>query len=477
MAGSVAALVQREAQPVPGRIGLLAERSVLAYAGYLAIQRLGSSVVPLNPDLPESRTRSMLQASGVGLVLTDAQDPAPHDGVRVITLDPRTLGSGPAQPPPTLLDAPEAEAYLLFTSGSTGTPKGVPITQGNVGAYLDAVQDRYGLEPGARCSQTFDLTFDLSVFDLFAVWSAGATLVVPSRNDLLRPVRFVADHALTHWFSVPSLISRAQASGRLVPGSMPSLRHSLFCGEPLTWRQARAWSAAAPGSTLTNLYGPTELTISCSDFVLPESPDDWPSTANGVVPVGTPHPGLEHAVLDPEGRPVPEGELCVRGPQRFGGYLDPTNNHGRFHPAVAGDGAVTPRHWYRTGDQVTTRDGVLHFLGRADQQVKINGYRIELGEVEEALRSLGGVSEAVVVTGQEATDTLSLYAVCLAPERDPTHLRAELTRTLPGYMVPRRVLTVPDIPCNANGKVDRRAVADLVRRSLERSTAPSPSPA
>jgi amino acid adenylation domain-containing protein len=470
MAEFLATRIRQESPTVPGRIGLLAERSVLTYVGYLAIQRLGKSVVPLNPAFPWQRTRHMLTAAGTGLVLADPRlDFPPVDGIRVLAVDPAEVRAEPPAPP--LVAAPESEAYLLFTSGSTGIPKGVPIRQGNVSAFLEAVRGRYGLEPGSRCSQCFDLTFDLSVFDLFAVWSAGATLVVPSRNDLLRPVRFVAENALTHWFSVPSAISRAQAGGRLRPGSMPTLRHSLFCGEPLTWQQARAWREAAPESTLTNLYGPTELTISCTDFTLPRDPGDWPATANGVLPIGRPYPGIEYAVLDESGHPAAAGELCVRGAQRFDGYLDPEANRGRFHPAP-GDQAVPRDSWYRTGDRVSTQDGRLNFHGRADQQVKINGYRVELGEIEAALRSLTGVTDAVVVTVPEADDTLGLYAVCVAPDGDPARLRAELVRGLPGYMAPRRVLTVDRLPFNANGKVDRPAVAELVRAAVDRPAVP-----
>jgi acyl-coenzyme A synthetase/AMP-(fatty) acid ligase len=242
---------------------------------------------------------------------------------------------------------------------------------------------------------------------------------------------------------------------------MPSLRHSLFAGEPLTWPQARAWKAAAPGSTLANLYGPTELTIACSDFALPADPADWRDTPNGVVPIGLPYPGLEHVVLDESGQPASEGELCMRGSQRFDGYLDPQANHGRFHPEA--NDSVAKEHWYRTGDRVTTREGILNFLGRDDQQVKVSGYRVELGEVEAALRSLDGVADAVVVAVDDDAGALGLHAVCLAPGSDPVRLRAELVGRLPGYMVPRRVLTVDQLPSNSNGKVDRRAVAELVR--------------
>lgn len=123
---------------------------------------------------------------------------------------------------------------------------------------------------------------------------------------------------------------------------------------------------------------------------------------------------------------------------------------------------------------MTPRDGTLHFLGRTDQQVKINGYRVELGEVEAVTRSLTGVTDAVVVAVRESAGALGLYAVCLAPDSDPAGLRAQLVRSLPGYMVPRRVLTVGRFPSNTNGKVDRRAVADLVRTALERPVTPRP---
>ncbi|MGW1128887.1 amino acid adenylation domain-containing protein [Streptomyces sp. NPDC002526] len=474
MAESLAAHIHARSEGAHERIGLMTGRSLLGFVGYLAVQRLGKSVVPLNPSFPQERTRQMLAASGAGLVVAEPGLTVPDvAGVRVLAVDPTSVPEPPPAPAPPLADAPEAEAYLLFTSGSTGAPKGVPIRQRHLSAFLDTVRDRFGLGPESRCSQFFDLTFDPSVFDLFAVWSAGATLVVPNRNDLLRPVRFVTDNALTHWYAVPSAISRAQAGGRLLPGSMPSLRHSMFGGEALTWQQARAWRDAAPGSTLTNAYGPTEVTIFCSDVTLPADPGDWPDTPNGVVPIGLPYPGLEYAVFDESGQPATEGELCVRGPQRFDGYLDPEANRGRFHPSPPPEGepAVPEDSWYRTGDRVTSVDGVPCFLGRVDHQVKVSGYRVEPGEIEAALLSLPGVDLAVVVAVREDADALGLYAVCVAPSGDPAGLRAALVRDLPAYMVPRRVLTVDQLPCDANGKVDRRAVAELVRAALDRPVA------
>ncbi|MGC5015559.1 AMP-binding protein [Streptosporangium sp. DT93] len=530
MSAHLAARIAAACGGPPARVGLHAGRGVLAYAGYLAIQRLGAAAVPLNPAAPAARNRLVAASARLDLVLSDATHEPPDLAGPPGDDGPGSLGANLAGPrgdvPPTLrvdpADVPRATAsreagapreagaddlaYVLFTSGSTGVPKGVPVRHRAVDAYLRHVIPRYGIGPGCRVSQTFDLTFDLSVFDLFATWGGGATLVVPGRYDLLKPVAFVARERLTHWFSVPSVVSVAMRLRRLAPGAMPSLRWSLFCGEPLTLRQADAWRSAAPGGVLENLYGPTELTLSCTEYRLPADRSLWPETANGTVPIGLPYPGVEHLVLDGDGRPAEEGELCLRGVQRFPGYTDPAVNAGRFtafdgdapvpagtgdgtvaaHATVAGEGAsavdgtvtgnatvaedltvtgdatVAPELWYRTGDRVAWRDGLLVHLGRLDQQVKISGHRVELGEVECALRGQPGVQEAAVLALPGPDGEPELTAACTGADLDAVALVKGVTQVLPGYMVPRSVTLLAELPLNANGKVDRRTLAGLL---------------
>ncbi|QYC42691.1 Linear gramicidin synthase subunit D [Nonomuraea coxensis DSM 45129] len=465
----LAAEVARACGGPPSRVGLYAAHGVLAYAGYLAVQRLGATVVPLNPAAPPARNRAVAAAAGLDLVLADGPPPpgALPAATPVVRAD-RARGGPPVAPGSGPEDL-DAAAYVLFTSGSTGVPKGVPVRHRSVDAYLSHVIPRYGLGPGCRLSQTFDLTFDLSVFDMFAAWGSGATLVVPGPYDLLKPVAYVTRERLTHWFSVPSVVSLAMRLRRLTPGAMPSLRWSLFCGEPLTLRQAEAWRAAAPGSVLENLYGPTEVTISCTQYRLPADPAAWPRTPNGTVPIGLPYPGVEHVVLDASGRPVEggaAGELCLRGVQRFPGYTDPGVNAGRFahpdgSPAAPSPGkpCVPPELWYRTGDRVAWHDGLLVHLGRLDQQVKISGHRVELGEVEAALRGQPGVHEAVVLALPGADGEPRLVAACTGAGLEPPALVRGVAGVLPGYMVPRSVTVLDALPLNANGKIDRRATA------------------
>ncbi|WP_063727887.1 amino acid adenylation domain-containing protein [Streptomyces sp. RTd22] len=454
----------------PARVGLLAGRTLTAYAGYLAVQRLGATVVPLGTGFPVARNAAIAEAAALDLVLAEPGCDTAGLPVPVLTAGPEAESATEAAEAPLPETAPDREdiAYILFTSGSTGTPKGVPVRHRNVAAYLTHVIDRYGLGPGDRLSQTFDLTFDLSVFDLFAAWGSGATLVVPHDHDLVAPVRYVNRERITHWFSVPSVVSFAMRLRNLAPGSMPTLRRSLFCGEPLTAAQARAWQAAAPGSVLENLYGPTELTLSCTQYRFDATAD---LGEGDTVPIGEPYPGLDALVIDEDGHPATEGELCVRGVQRFPGYLDPRDNAGRFvrhtgdRAAVVEDCPEQPGEelWYRTGDRVRQdpAHGLVH-LGRLDQQVKVRGYRVELGEIEAVLRSRPDVRDAVVVAVPGPRGESRLMAAYTGDTAEPGPLLDAVRERLPGYMVPDALTRFESFPLNTNGKIDRRAIGQVL---------------
>ncbi|MFJ2027226.1 AMP-binding protein [Streptomyces sp. NPDC087897] len=454
----LATRISAVAGPAPFRVGLLAAASLTAYAGYLGVIRCGGTVVPLSVDHPPARIRQVCELAGLDAVLAEERDTSflEGSGIPVIAVGEddlqRAVKAAPAVP-----EAPEGDerdpdtfAYILFTSGSTGVPKGVPLRHRHLDAYLRFHIDRFQVGPGCRVSQNIALTFDPSVLNTFITWGGGATLVVPSRGELVDPVGFVNSHGLTHWMSVPSIVSLVRDTGALPAGSLPTLRHSFFGGEQLTLDQARAWSDAAPNTKVDNLYGPTELAISVTAYRLPDDRGDWPQTSNGTVPIGRIHPHLDHRI-DPE-----TGELQVRGPQRFDGYLDPRVNAGSFHEPGAHDGPEpSPEAWYRTGDSVRTEDGELVHIGRLDQQVKIMGQRLELGDVEAAIRQWGDVDDVVVLavkTGGEARLT-AVYR----GSGTPAEMRTRLRPRLPFHMLPARFVQVDALPLNANGKVDRLA--------------------
>ncbi|HEX5598181.1 MAG TPA: AMP-binding protein [Micromonosporaceae bacterium] len=445
------------------RVGLLASRSVTAYAGYLAALRTGGVAVPMNTAYPGERLALLARSAELDVVLADRDQDASFAGdLPVVRLGVESVAAlidtgAESSDADDFAGAPEDLAYLLFTSGSTGVPKGVPIRHHNLDEFISYNIARYDVGPGSRLSQTFHLTFDPSVFDMFTAWGAGATLVVPTEEDLFDPAAFVNRHRITHWYSVPSMISTAHRAGLLPPGCMPDLRWSLFCGEQITLDQAGQWMDAAPASTLENLYGPTELTVTVTACRLPADRAAWPRTANGTVPIGLVYPHLEHRI-DPE-----TGELQVRGSQRFAGYLDPADNADCFVPV--GSAGDVPGHdaWYRTGDRVGLHDGQLVHLGRLDHQVKVFGQRVELPEIEHALRTWGGVTDAVVAL-VDRPGGRELAAVFTGPPVTARELRVRLRPHLPLALIPKRYLRVETMPLNDRGKTDRLACVQILRR-------------
>jgi amino acid adenylation domain-containing protein len=463
----IAAALTAVAGGRPRAVGLCANRTLAAYGGYLAALRAGARVVPLDPDGPFERNLGICRSAGVDVALVDrdgtfADDLSPAAAPAVLRVsDGVAIPEERAEPQPT---SPEDVAYVLFTSGSTGRPKGVPIRHRHLADYLPLCIDRYGVSPGARVAQTFDLTFDPSVFSMFVTWCAGGTLVVPEREEVLTADRFVVERGITHWFSVPSVISIAARLRALRPGAMPDLRWSLFAGERLTLEQARTWAAAAPASVLENLYGPTELTITCTSYRLQRSFDRWPATPNATVPIGTPYPHLEAEVAGEE--------LCLRGSQRFDGYLDPSDNEGRFlrgedlRPLASGE-SPEAEDWYRTGDRVRYHDGQLVFLGRLDDQVKVHGYRVELGEIEAVVREHPAVDDAVVVALESERGETQLCGLYCGSGRSDRQVGEHARRRLPAYMQPARWLYVDDFPVNANGKIDRGRLRRLAEETAD----------
>ncbi|HWM06557.1 MAG TPA: amino acid adenylation domain-containing protein [Actinophytocola sp.] len=467
-AESLAARIVREHGSVPRRVALLATRSVVAYAGYLAVQRLGATVIPLNPGYPAARNTTVCELVAPDVLVADdagATQLAPRPAVPTV-LHVSDVDSFEPDGLAAYEPAPDGLAYILFTSGSTGVPKGVPIRHRQVFPYLDRQIDRYEVGPGARMSHTFDLTFDPSLYDLFVTWGGGATLVVPQRAELLDPIQYIIGRRLTHWYSVPSVLSISSTLGNLPDAAVTSLRHSIFVGEPLTVRHATAWRAVAPDTVIDNVYGPTELSVTCTAHALPADPAHWPVTSNDTVPIGPVDDSLEYLILDEAGRPAAEGELCIRGRQRFDGYLDPAENVGRFlrHDGTGvevfdGTGELTDEHYYRTGDRVAVENGLWLHKGRLDNQVKVRGYRVELGEVEAAMLRHPEVSEAVVLA-LRLRDEVELVGVHTGAEIAPADFMLWLRRRIPVHMVPRRYLHLPTLPLNANGKADRRALTE-----------------
>ena len=488
----VAATIQAHVDPGETPLtAVFAYRSPTAFIGVLGSLLAGNGYVPLNRTFPIERTQVMLERSGCRSIIVD-EDSLPQLNklletasapLLVLTPDALDFASYKQQwPQHTFLAGHELKpaefwrepafeldsiAYLLFTSGSTGIPKGVAVAQRNVTAFVDYMVERYEITESDRLSQMFDMTFDLSVFDMFVAWERGACVFCPSQKTLIKPGKFIKDSELTIWFSVPSTAVFMKQLGMLKPAQYPSLRLSLFCGEPLPVSSATAWLEAAPNSTLENLYGPTELTIACTLYRWDPS-RSLSESELGIVPIGYPYPKMGVLVVDDnllEVSPGHEGELLMNGPQMSLGYWkDPVKTAAAFL-VPPGKNEI----YYRTGDRVRRPQGnaPLTHLGRIDSQVKIFGHRVELGEVESKVRDACGC-DGVVAVGWPKTDSgfggveVFIEGQELALEK----LRSAVAKDLPEYMVPRRFHFMDRLPRNANNKYDRKAMQKLLEEGL-----------
>lgn len=490
-AASIARLLdagpQNDGPPLTAVFG---HRSFTAFAGVLAGLLRGHGYVPLNPTFPIDRTVAMFIRSECRSLVADAPTSAQLEplleaaepGLRVVLPDEDHIEKwrlrwpqhsfagademkegGHAAPPKV---DPEGIAYLLFTSGSTGKPKGVMVRHRNVTAFLDAMVERYAITEHDRLSQTFDLTFDLSAFDMFVAWEQGACLCCPTQKQKMLPGKYINDARLTVWFSVPSTAILMSRLRMLKAGQYPNLRLSLFCGEALPMEVVQSWEQACPNSILENLYGPTELTIACTLY-------RWDAETSpgecelGVVPIGHPYPGMRVLVTGPDLLEVPPGEtgeLLMTGPQLTAGYWKAPDLTEKAFVVPPGYTEV----YYRTGDRVrrpVQADAPLVYLGRMDNQIKIQGYRVELGEVEAVLREEARVEQAIAVGWPvTASGADGLVAFLGTETLDTEKLLATLRTRLPPYMHVREVHCVPEMPLNANGKVDRNALRQLLEK-------------
>lgn len=463
----------------PKAIGVLADKGVEAYVGILSALYCGVPVVPLQPDHPIARIRDSLEAANVSALVTDERGyrllPELFEVGGMPVLLPGTepgTGSVPTIPvhPALALDDPcpvdaSDVAYILFTSGSTGRPKGVPITHDNLDHFFRIIEARYDFGQDDVFSQTFDLTFDPAMFDLFAAWGSGGTLVSTPAHVYRSIPDFVTSEGITVWYSTPTAISVVARRGGLGAGTMPTLRWSMFIGDVLKAADAAAWQESASGSIIENIYGPTELTIACTAYRW--SQDSSPGECvNGSVPIGRIHGGHDYVLLDEQGgQSVIEGELCVSGPQMTRGYLDPGDDKRRFLEYAS-------RRWYRTGDRVRLADnGDLLFVGRIDTQVQIQGWRIELAEIDHNVRRCAGIEDAVTVA-TVIDDDLQLVVFYTGASTKPAEFARQLRRMLPQGMVPKHYRHLDEMPLNMNRKIDRSALKERVGE-LAGGTVPS----
>jgi len=471
-ADALAAHLHREGVRAGDRVLLLMPKGADAIVAMLGVLRANALYVPLDTASPAARLAPMIAAADGRFILTTAGS----DGVLRQLAEAGALTAAhvvhsmrtpleAAEPPPRE-PVPDNAAHILFTSGSTGVPKGVIVTHDSVLAFLDWAVPYFGFREDDRHSGHPPLHFDLSTFDIFGTFAAGATLYpVPAELNLLphRIADFIRANELTQWFSVPSVLNLLARFDLVRQGDFPALRRLLWCGEVLPTPTLQYLMERLPGVRFTNLYGPTEAAIASSYYTVPAKPVDEAAA----IPIGTACAGEELRVLDEQRRELPPGEtgeLYIGGVGLSPGYWrDPEKTAGAFVD-VAG------RRLYRTGDLARRGDdGLFYFAGRADTQIKTRGYRVELGEVDAALATVPALREAAAVAvdtgGFEGVIIGCAFVAQQGEAATPASIRAALSSRLPSYMLPARWLALEALPRNANGKIDRRALGQRLSES------------
>lgn len=412
-------------------VGVCLERSTELVVTLLAVLISGAAYLPLDPAHPAERRERAVRQSGARMVLTGNEKlPEPQASRQRPAVDPHDL------------------AYLIYTSGSTGMPKGVLVAHDGVCNNAAWRREITGLGPGDRLLHTVSFAFDPSVWQLFGPLLAGAEVIMAEQRDIADPERFaelVAHHRVTIADFVPSVL--ASVLEVAPPGALDSLTH-VFCGGERLPRDLADRCRRELRAVLHNQYGPTEATIdTTSHLVLPDEP--------GEVPIGRPIANKRVYVLDRRLEPVPAGvtgELWIGGTGLAYGYAHAaTETAARFLPDPFGPAGSR---MYRSGDLARhRRDGALEFLGRVDDQVKVNGVRIEPAEIAETLRRHPTVSDAVVVLREvDGRPALVAYVV-LSTELDGSALRHHVAGKLPPAFVPAQVVAVDAIPLGVTGKV------------------------
>lgn len=453
-------------------VGLYLERSIDMLVGMLGILKAGGAYVPLDPAYPKERLTYIAQNSCLVVLLTQhrllEQLPAYECPVICIDTHWETIAQAVAAPSMPLVQ-PDNLAYVIYTSGSTGQPKGVQIPHQAVVNFMSAMQQQPGIHSADVLLAVTSLSFDIAALELFLPLVVGARVEVVNRE--------IATNGL-------QLAERLHTSGATILQATPSTWRMLI---GMGWNGTRALKMlcggeALPrdlaitlrqrGSTLWNMYGPTETTIWSTVQAIQDISDQY-----ALLPIGSAIANTQLYVLDAQWQLVPvgvPGELYIGGDGLARGYFQrPDLTAARFVPHPFS--TLPGQRLYNTGDRVRYHaDGTLEYLGRVDYQIKLRGYRIELGEIEAVLRQQPAIAEVVVVVREEQPDDRCLvaYIVPQAGYEPPTAtvLYQALHKHLPDYMLPAAFVSLTALPLTPNGKINRHALPAPTRAGTQQDT-------
>ncbi|HDZ2073384.1 TPA: enterobactin non-ribosomal peptide synthetase EntF [Klebsiella pneumoniae] len=472
MRQQVVALAQllRQRGVKPGdSVAVALPRSVFLTLALHGIVEAGAAWLPLDTGYPDDRLRMMLEDARPSLLIATEDQLARFSDIPGLESLCYQQALAAGDEAPLALSKPDHTAYIIFTSGSTGRPKGVMVGQTAIVNRLLWMQDRYPLSADDVVAQKTPCSFDVSVWEFWWPFIAGAQLVMAepeAHRDPQAMQQFFARYGVTTTHFVPSMLAAFVAS--LDADSVAACRtlRRVFCsGEALPTELCREWERLT-GAPLHNLYGPTEAAVDVSWY--PACGPELAAVTGSSVPIGWPVWNTGLRILDAAMRPVPPGvagDLYLTGIQLAQGYLGrPDLTASRF----IADPFAPGERMYRTGDVARwLANGAVEYLGRSDDQLKIRGQRIELGEIDRVMSALPDVGQAVshacvfnqaAATGGDARQLVGYLVSDSGLPLDTAALKARLAEQLPPHMVPVVLMQLAELPLSANGKLDRKAL-------------------
>jgi len=445
-------------------------KSPLMLVCFLACAKSGRAYCPVDISMPAERVEAIINKVDNNLVLATE----PLDVAGRFVADSRFINicmeyCGRIEK--NKWNKPEDIFYIIFTSGSTGEPKGVQITDENLSRYTDwsqQVGDSAADKEGGVFLNQAPFSFDLSVMDLYTGLTSGCTLWSVDKklqSEIPQMLEYMQQGGLNYWVSTPSFADMCLAEPGFNGDMLPELRDFFFCGEKLTKGTARGLMERFPKADVINTYGPTESTVAVTSVKI----TDEMLADEKCLPIGEPKPGTEIRIIKSDGslaKGMEHGEIQIVGNTVSPGYYKNDEKTSQVFDVLEENDRLVRS--YMTGDEgFFTEDGMLHYVGRIDLQVKLHGYRIELGDIETNLLKINGISAAAVVPKWQDSKIRYLAAFVVNENAEGTfedrkEIKTALKRMLPEYMVPKKVSFIDRLPLTNNGKADRKKLEELV---------------